>query len=304
MSSSCVSVGYGSNSVRQVAPLFAGLPDSPPVLRLSVVIITHNEEARIGECLRSVREIADEIVLVDDHSTDRTTGIARFYGARILTRSFDWAARQMNHGIEAARGRWILIIDADERLTPELAGEIRRILEQPPRHAGYYFPRRNVVFGQWLRHGGNYPDYNSARLFLRGMAWFEEEPVHARLLLQGSAGYLVGDLLHLTAPDLQHYFTKFNAYTSLEAERMERCGVHYSFARMMAHSLAHAGQRLIVRGAFLDGATGLQYVFLGFLYDLLRYLKLRERQLRRKQEQAGALAPSAIPPGDPYAYRH
>lgn len=289
---------------RRSAPLLAGLPDSPPACRLSAVIIAHNEEDRLGDCLRSLRDVADEILLVDDHSTDRTGEIAWFHGARILTRRFDRAARQMNFGIEAARGEWILIIDADERLSPALAEEIAAVLSRPAAHAAYDFPRQNVVFGRFLRYGGNYPDYNSARLFLRGRAWFEDQPVHARLIVEGSTGRLRGDLLHLTAPDLHHYLAKFNAYTSLEAERMESGGVRYSLTRMMLHSLAHLGYRLIVQCAFLDGAAGLQYVFLGFLYDIIRYLKLRERQ-RRRPQAASAAATSAQPMGNgaPYAYR-
>src|SRR5690348_13458869 len=140
------------------------------ILGLSVVVIARNEEARIEDCLRSLAGVADEIVLVDDGSTDRTVAIAESFGARVLSRAFDTAARQMNFGVRAARGRWILIIDADERLTPELAEEIRQTVDGPEVHQAYYFPRRNIVFGCWLRHGGNYPDYNSARLFLRGWA--------------------------------------------------------------------------------------------------------------------------------------
>ncbi len=248
-------------------------------IRLSAVIIAHNEAALIEDCLRSIAGVADEIVLVDDGSTDATAALARLMGARVLTRSFDTAARQMNFGIQSARGDWILIIDADERLSAELADEIRQTLDDPEPYQAYYFPRRNIVFGRWLRHGGNYPDYNSARLFRRGWAWFEDEPVHARLLLQGSAGYLRGQLLHLTAPNLERYLGKFNAYTSFEAERMQRHGVRYSFPRMAGHALYHLLRHLLVQAAFLDGAEGLQYVFLEFIYDIIRYLKLRERQM-------------------------
>lgn len=272
------------------------MDDSKP-WGLSAVVIAHNEEARIEDCLRSVTGIADEIVLVDDGSTDATVAIAHSFGARVLTRPFDTAARQMNFGIQSARGKWILIIDADERLTPELRDEIRQTLDEPERHQAYYFPRCNIVFGRWLSHGGNYPDYNSARLFLRGSAWFEDEPVHARLLLQGSAGYLRGPLLHLTAPGLDHYFGKFNAYTSFEAERMQSRGVRYSFPRMAGHALCHLLRRLVVQAAFLDGVEGLQYAFLGFLYDVIRYLKLRERQMRPPSLAAAA-------PGKTHAYRH
>lgn len=267
----------------------------PP--RLTAVIIAHNEEARIADCLESIDGVADEILLVDDGSTDHTVAIAHSFGARVLTRPFDTAARQMNFGIQSAQGKWILIIDADERLTPELADEIRRTLDGPEAHQAYYFPRCNIVFGRWLRHGGNYPDYNSARLFLRGWAWFEDEPVHARLLLQGSAEYLRGQLLHLTAPDLDHYLGKFNPYTSFEAERMQRRDVRYSFPRMAGHALYHLLRRLVVQAAFLDGVEGLQYVFLGFMYDIIRYLKLRERQMR-----PSSLASASA--RDFHAYRH
>lgn len=265
--------------------------------RLSAVIIAHNEEARLEDCLRSITGVVDEIVLIDDGSTDATVAIARSFGARVLTRPFDTAARQMNFGIRAARGQWILIIDADERLTRELADEIRQVLDAPEACQAYYFPRRNIVFGRWLRHGGNYPDYNSARLFLHGWAWFEDQPVHARLLLHGNAGYLRGQLLHLTAPTLEHYLGKFNAYTSFEAERMQNSGVRYSWLRMAGHALYHVVRRLVVQAAFLDGVAGLQYVFLGFMYDVIRYWKLRERQLRSPSSMAA-------PVRGTHAHRH
>ncbi len=247
--------------------------------RLSAVVIAQNEEARVAECLRSVQGLADELVVVDGCSVDRTVEICLRHGARVFRREFDGFARQMNFGIQHANGAWVLLIDADERLTPEAAEQIREAIAAPGQ-AGYFLPRRNIVFGHWLRHGGNYPDYNVPRLFRRERGRFDETPVHSKLLLKGATGHLSAPLLHLSYPDLSAYFHKFDRYTTLESEGMRQRGIRFSVCRMLSLAIGRLTKRVVLQGAFLDGAAGLEYAFLGFVYEIVRHLKLRELERR------------------------
>ncbi len=252
-------------------------PESRGRLQLSAVIITRDEERHLPACLDSLRGVADELIVVDDHSRDRTRPIAAAWGARIYARHFDWSARQMNYGLEQARAPWVLLIDADERLSDELKQEIRTVLLDPGGCRGFFLPRKNHVFGRWLRHGGNYPDYNAVRLFRRGCGRFRDQPIHSPLELDGRAGYLRAPLLHDSYRNLHDYYAKFNSYTSLEAEGMRRKGRHFSWPRMLTTAGGHFVRRLIWQSAYLDGWPGVVYCLLGLHYDLVRFWKLRER---------------------------
>lgn len=256
--------------------------ESPDRPRLSAVIITRDEERRLPACLACLRGVADEVIVVDDHSRDRTRRIAAGWGARIYSRHFDWSGRQMNYGLEQVRTPWVLIIDADERLSEELKREIDRVLREPGEYRGFFLPRQNHVFGRWLRHGGNYPDYNAVRLFHRGCGWFRDQPIHSPLDLDGRAGYLRGPLLHDSYRNLHEYYAKFNSYTSLEAEGMRRKGRRFSWIRMLGHAGGHFAQRLLWQSAYLDGWPGVVYCLLGLHYDLVRYWKLREHETGRQ----------------------
>ncbi len=253
-------------------------PEHRGPLQLSAVIITRDEERRLPACLDSLRGLADEMIVVDDHSRDRTRRIAADRSARIYARHFDWSARQMNYGLEQARAPWVLIIDADERLSDELKREIRTVLLDPGEYRGFFLPRQNHVFGRWLRHGGNYPDYNAVRLFRRGCGRFQDQPIHSPLELDGRAGYLRVPLLHDSYRNLHEYYSKFNSYTSLEAEGMRRKGRRFSWTRMLGIAGGHFARRLLWQSAYLDGWPGVVYCLLGLHYDLVRFWKLRERE--------------------------
>ena len=259
-----------------VAPPPPGCSLQPAALRLASVTIVQNEALRLPDCLASLRGLVDEMIVVDGYSTDATLAVAAAFTPRVLLRHFDCAAHQMNFGIAQARADWVLVVDADERVPAPLAAEIRAVLARPTPHAAFMMPRANHVFGRWLRHGGNFPDYNAPRLFRRAHARFEAQPVHARLRVEGSCGRLATPLLHLGYPDLASYFAKFNRYTSWEAERMATAGERFRWRRMVAVTGGHLAERLVRRRADRDGVPGWIYLGLGGLYDLVRFLKLRE----------------------------
>lgn len=257
---------------------------------LSLVLIAANEERAIGGCLASAAALADligDIVLVDDSRDEATVTAARaaLAGWRrapelcVFRRPYDGQARQSNFAMAQARGAWLLLLDCDERLSAAMRIAVRRqVSEGSHPQVAVFFPRRNLVFGRWLRHGGNYPDFNHARLVRRGQVRFADRSVHAHLLVEGPVAYSHAPLLHQSYPDLRTYFNKFNAYTTREAVEMAAAGRRFSATRMWIESLGHLAQRGVRHAAFLDGVPGMVYLSLGFAYDLVRHWKLRELQ--------------------------
>jgi len=200
---------------------------------LSVTIITLNEEHNIGPTLDSVaplrRELGAEVVVVDSGSTDHTVEIARAHGAKVFIEDWKGFAAQKNFAIEKAGGDWILSLDADEIVSPELAqelingrtgpGEWRRTLsrQHPEAPAGFFIPRKNFFLSRWMKHGGFWPD-RKLRLFRRGAGRFQDRPVHETVELTGASGTLQGALIHNAYPTLSGYLGQMNRYSSLGAE--------------------------------------------------------------------------------------
>lgn len=185
-------------------------------MSLSVVIITLNEEANLVRTLQSV-PWADEIIVVDSGSTDRTLAVARTFQARVFVETWKGFAGQKNSALHKATGDWILSLDADEEVEPELGEEIRQVLADNPTAAGYWIPRKNFFLGRWIRHGGFYPD-PKLRLFRRGAGSFEKRLVHEDIRLRGDTGKLKNHLLHHAYPTLESYLEHMNRYSSLGAE--------------------------------------------------------------------------------------
>jgi glycosyltransferase involved in cell wall biosynthesis len=187
----------------------------PP--RLSAVVVAQNEEKNIERCLRSLR-FADEIIVVDAYSEDRTAEIARALGARVLSRAWDGFAPQKQFAIEQTEGDWILLVDADEEASGELAREIRSVVDGDPAApaAGYRVRRENFFMGAPMRHGPWRDDYN-VRLFRRGRGSVSRRPVHEGIVLSGEAGTLQAPLFHYTHQTLSESFLRLNRYTTLEA---------------------------------------------------------------------------------------
>ena len=242
-------------------------------LPLTVAIITLNAASQIEPCLESVA-FADEILLVDSGSTDGTPELARRLGARVETKEWLGFGRQKGHAVAIARHDWVLCLDADERVTEQLARSIRAAMASP-RYRAWRMARRNRFLGRWLSHGEGYPDW-SLRLFHRAHASWSSDEVHEAVLTTADVGTLEGDLLHDSAEDIATYVAKQNRYTSLHAQALYKQGVRASPWRLIASPLARFVKFYIVRLGFLDGAAGFAHILIGCHATFLKYLKLLE----------------------------
>jgi glycosyltransferase involved in cell wall biosynthesis len=247
---------------------------------LTVITLTLNEERNIRECLESARW-ADELIVVDSGSSDRTVEIARSFTSKVFTVTWQGYGATRNFAHEKASGDWILWLDADERVTPDLAGEIRGILQDDLQSVdGYAIARRAYFLGRWIRHSGWYPG-RVVRLFRRGKGRFSETRVHEQLQIDGAVVTTRHDLLHLTDPDLVHYLSKFNTYTSLAAEDMINAGRRFRFRDLLLRPPFQFVKMYILRGGFLDGIEGFILAVLSSAYVFAKYAKLWERQNNR-----------------------
>lgn len=243
--------------------------------RLSVITLTMNEERNIAECLESVAW-ADELIVVDSGSTDGTVALARRFTPNVITLPWRGYGAARNAALERATGDWILWLDADERVTPALAEEIRGYLAQDSqRLSGYAVGRRAYFCGKWIRHCGWYPS-RIVRLFRRGKGKFSETNVHEQLLLEGSVARASNDLLHFTDPDLQHYFTKFNIYTSLAARDMRAAGRRFRLRDLLVRPAYQFFKMYVLRLGVLDGLHGFILCVVSAAYVFVKYAKLWE----------------------------
>ncbi|MGA9117632.1 MAG: glycosyltransferase family 2 protein [Bacteroidota bacterium] len=249
---------------------------------LTVVTLALNEERNIRDCLASVRW-ADQILVVDSGSTDRTREIAAGFTDHVLRLEWKGFGGTKNEALAHACGDWILWMDADERVTPELEAEIRRILEEdPPDICAYDVARRSHFLGRWMRHGGWYPS-RVVRLFRRGRGRFTEARVHEGLEVEGGKGSLRSDLLHYTDPDLHHYFRKFNRYTTLAAEELGAGGRRFSLRDLLLRPPFQFVKMYLLRRGFLDGIQGFVLAACSAAYVFVKYAKLWEREHPRKE---------------------
>ena len=247
---------------------------------LSVAIITRNEEANLERTLGSVAW-ADEIVVLDCGSSDRTEEIARKFRARFFVEEWQGFAAQKNSALEKCACDWLLSLDADEALSDELAKEIWELLEGDPPFDGYALPRRNLFLGRWMRFGGFYPD-PKLRLFRRGAAEFEARPVHETVHFPGKAGRLKGDMVHNAYPTLSAYIAHMDRYSTLGAERVVSSGKWGrewpAFAAKVAvNPAATFVYNYFFRLGFLDGREGLLLHLYHSVYVSWKYAKAWER---------------------------
>lgn len=241
-------------------------------MKLTVCIITRNEAANIVACLRSV-SFADEVVVLDSGSTDDTVALARAEGARVEVAA-DWPGfgPQKNRVLDMAQGEWVLSLDADERVTPELAAEIQAVLREP-RHDAYDMPRLSSFCGRFIRHSGWWPD-RVLRLFRRGKARFTDAAVHEKVVPQGPVGHLRAHLLHYTYPTLDSALAKMNRYSSDAALAMHARGRRASMASALGHGFWTFIRIYVVRRGFLDGRHGFVLASVAAMGSFSRYAKL------------------------------
>lgn len=286
------------------------------VTALSVIILTHNEEANLPTCLDTLSELDAEIFVVDSGSTDRTSEIARNAGCQLFENPFENYATQRNWAFDnlPIKTKWLLCLDAGERLTPELAREISSVVNSPvPLYAGYMFRKRTVFMGKWLRHGGQYPSYH-LRLFKNGCGRCENRLYDQHFVVEGAVGKLKHDCIDVIAPDLSRWTARHNTWASLEAQEIlaqqRHVGPRIATVRpkLFGNAIerrrflrAKVYQRLppfiralcywiyayILRLGFLDGIPGLIYYTLQrFWFRFLVDAKLYE--LKPREDKRGS----------------
>jgi glycosyltransferase involved in cell wall biosynthesis len=243
--------------------------------RLTVVIVTLNEEARIRSCLESVAW-ADEIVVVDSESQDKTVQIAREVTDHVLVRAWPGYAAQKNFAVAQASGDWILSLDADETVSPALRADIERVLHADGPAAGYSVPRRNIFWNAWVRHGGLYPDWQ-LRLFRRGHGTFSRRAVHESVRVDGPVERLAGHLEHRSYRDVEDFVTRANRYSSLAAEEWMASGRRARMSDVLTRPLGRFLSMYVARAGFLDGWRGLLLAALYAYYVAMRSAKVLEK---------------------------
>ncbi|MEK9136293.1 MAG: glycosyltransferase family 2 protein, partial [Bacteroidota bacterium] len=219
-----------------------------------------------------------ELIVVDSGSTDRTVELAKKFTATVMKMQWRGYGATKNDALKHATGDWILWLDADERVTPELAQEIQqKVREDNTAVVGYTVPRRAYFLGKWIKYSGWYPS-RVTRLFRRTKGRFSETQVHEQLLLDGDTGQLQSDLVHYTDPDLQHYFQKFNRYTSLAAQDMHASGKRFSLYDVIVRPPFVFFKMFVLRLGFLDGIHGFVLAAASMSYVFVKYAKLWELQ--------------------------
>lgn len=249
---------------------------------LSLILITHNAGSQLAACLESARGVADEIVLVDSGSEDDTLAIAERFGARVVQQPFLGFGPQKRFAVSQAQHDWVLCLDADERLTPELSAAIRTELVAP-KFSVYRCARRNRFLGRYLRHGEGYPDFNS-RLFDRRRANWTEDLVHEHVVSAETVGTLHGDLLHDSAESLAIYLAKQNRYTDIQADALFKAGRSASPWQLLLSPLARFLRFYLLKRGFLDGAAGFAHIAIGSFFSFVKYAKLIERWQSRSDQ--------------------
>jgi len=244
------------------------------MIKISAVIISFNEERNIERCLRSL-DWADEIVLVDSGSTDRTALIARNYTDRVIMHEWEGFVKQKIYATALASNDWVFSIDADEEVSADLKKEIQRIRQSIPSAAAYRMARKMFYLGRWIKHGSWYPDYK-VRLFNRKEGYWIGLEVHEFWRTSGRYENLSGDLLHYSYQNLTDHMQKINILTSQAAAEMQQKGKQAKLWNMLINPWAKFLKSYLIQLGFLDGFVGLVIALMGSYYVLLKYLKLWE----------------------------
>jgi len=241
---------------------------------LAAVILTKNEEENIAECIESVAW-ADEVIVLDSESTDRTVEIAWEKGARVFTHPFRNYAEQRNVALSLAETEWVFFVDADERATPELGAEIREATEREE-FAGWWVPRRNYIVGKWIQHGGWYPDYQ-LRLLRREKARYDPlREVHEVVLLEGEAGYLENPLIHYNYRSWGEFVARQRRYARFEARVLLQQGIRPKPWTYFTQPWREFRRRYITFEGYKDGLHGLILASLMAYYTWLVYTRLHK----------------------------
>lgn len=269
---------------------------------ISVVLATYNEEKNLPDCLESVKNFADEIIVVDGTSADKTVEIAKEYGAKVVvTQNHPIFHINKQKAIDMATKDWVLQLDADERVTPALAKEIKEKIRHPELNSesqkeiadqvlnddynfdGYWIPRKNWFLGRFLMKGGVYPDY-TLRLYKRGKGRLPQKDVHEQAVVDGDVGYLTEPLIHIADPEFARYLLRFNRYTDLIAKEFQERKTSINPLVMLQYEVLLPiwwfGKIYIRHKGFMDGWQGLVWAFFSsmrFAVGYSKYLKIKTK---------------------------
>lgn len=243
---------------------------------LAVALIVKNEAENLAACLASVADWVDEIVVLDSGSTDATVSIAESLNARVFINA-DWPGfgKQRQLAQSHVQADWVLWLDADERVTPELRDEILAVLQNPPADTVFAMPRLSWAFGRFIRHSGWYPDY-VLRLYPTQLTQYDDSLVHEKVLLpkQTRLQKLKGDLTHYPYRDIQHYLIKVSGYTASWARQQHEKGKTVSIFQAITHALACFIRMYVIKAGFLDGTQGLILAMVGAYTTFIKYADL------------------------------
>jgi len=242
---------------------------------ISAVIITYNEEKRLEPALKSLEGLVSEVVVVDSFSTDDTVKLAKKYSSRVFQRKWTDYADQKNYANTHASFPWILSLDADERISPELREEILEIKKEEPDCSGFSIPRLVFYLGRWIRHSGWYPD-RKIRLFRKDKARWEGEYVHEALMIEGNVKKLKGPIHHFTYRNISEHLDRINMFSDLGAQKLYTRGKKCRWYHLALLPFFRFVKSLFWRVGFLDGYAGFIISVLHGYAIFLRYAKLRE----------------------------
>ena len=246
---------------------------------VSAVVIAYNDEPNMRACLESITW-ADEIIVVDSHSTDATERISREFTDQVYQHDFHGFGRLRNEALTHATHDWVFSLDTDERATPELREEVRRVLAAGPEADAYFVPRKNYFLGRWIKHCGWFPDYRQPQLFRKSRLRYREELVHESFDLDGKIGYLTAAALQYPFRDIDHYLAKQERYSDLMARRMVEQGRAFSPHQLVSHPCFTFLKMYVGRKGCLDGVPGLILSGLYAYYTFIKYARFWELQSR------------------------
>ena len=252
---------------------------------LSVVVLTKNEENNIAACLESVYGWADEILLVDDESTDKTVEFAQKYSPVLLQSKMDNEGKQRNWAYAQARYEWVLSLDVDEQVTQELKDEIDSVLDNAQVQA-FAIPLRNYIGDYWIKHGGWYPA-SKIKLFKPECFRYEEVEVHPKAYVDGQTSQLTRDIIHKSYRDFEHFFEKLNSQTTREALKWARTGQNITRGKIIRRSIDRFFRAFFRKKGLKDGLIGFILAFGASLYQIMSYAKYWEMR-----QSFGACRPS------------
>jgi glycosyltransferase involved in cell wall biosynthesis len=250
-------------------------------IKISVIIIARNEEKKIGDCLKSVIWADEVLVILDKKTTDSTKKVAQQFGASVIDSNKASYTPNRNFGLKKARGKWVLYVDADERVTPSLRDEIRKVISKAKdQHGAYAIPRKNVILGREMKHGGWWPDYVK-RLYRKDKLEKWKGDLHEEPIFAGEMGHLENALVHIKHDNLEEMVTKTNEWSEIEAKTLFDSGhPRMSWWRFIRIMLTELWLRLAKLKGFLDGAEGIIYSFYQMWSKFVTYAKLWELQIK------------------------